>query len=281
MSTIALMGAGGKMGLRITKNLKDNPDHATLYVEVSEAGKASLAELGVSVTPQDEALEQADVVILAVPDALIGKICAEIVPKLKSGTMVMGLDPAAGYAGVLPKREDITYFISHPCHPPLFHDETDPEAMRDWFGSVKAKQNIVCSLHQGPEEDYAKGEAIARTIFAPVIRAHRLTTEQMAILEPALVETLALTCFIVIREAMEEVIQMGLPEQVVRDFLFGHIRTEVAIVFDFAGAPVSDGAKLAANQAKKEIFQPDWKKILAIENIKQSVRAITQATSAN
>ncbi|TET66954.1 MAG: semialdehyde dehydrogenase [Dehalococcoidia bacterium] len=277
MSTIALMGAGGKMGNRITRNLKDHPDYTTLYVEVSEAGRASLAELGVSVTPQDEAMKQADVVILAVPDALIGKICSDIVPKLKSGTMVMGLDPAAGYAGVLPEREDITYFISHPCHPPLFHDETDPEARRDWFGGVKAKQNIICSLHHGPEEDYAKGEAIARTIFAPVMRAHRLTTEQMAILEPALVETLALTCFTVIREGMDEAIRMGVPEPAVRDFLFGHIRTTVAIVFDFAGAPVSDGAKLAVNQAKGQIFQPDWKKVMQIENIEKSVKAITKA----
>lgn len=278
MSTIALMGAGGKMGLRITKNLKDNPDYTTLYVEISEARRASLAELGVSVTPRDEALKQADVVILAVPDALIGKICTEIVPKLKSGTMVMGLDPAAGYAGVLPARKDISYFISHPCHPPMFGEETDLEAQRDWFGGVKAKQNIICSLHQGPEEDYAKGEAIARTIFAPVMRAHRLTTEQMAILEPALVETLALTCFTIIREAMEEAIRMGIPEQAVRDFLFGHIRTTVAIVFDFAGAPVSDGAKLAVSEAKKQIFQPDWKKIMQIENIQKSVKAITHAT---
>ena len=278
MSTIALMGAGGKMGLRITKNLKDNPDYTTLYVEISEAGRASLAELGVSVTPRDEALKQADVVILAVPDALIGKICTEIVPKLKSGTMVMGLDPAAGYAGVLPARKDISYFISHPCHPPMFGEETDLEAQRDWFGGVKAKQNIICSLHQGPEEDYAKGEAIARTIFAPVMRAHRLTTEQMAILEPALVETLALTCFTIIREAMEEAIRMGIPEQAVRDFLFGHIRTTVAIVFDFAGAPVSDGAKLAVSEAKKQLFQPDWMKIMQIENIQKSVKAITHAT---
>ena len=278
MSTIALMGAGGKMGLRITKNLKDNPDYTTLYVEISEARRASLAELGVSVTPRDEALKQADVVILAVPDALIGKICTEIVPKLKSGTMVMGLDPAAGYAGVLPARKDISYFISHPCHPPMFGEETDLEAQRDWFGGVKAKQNIICSLHQGPEEDYAKGEAIARTIFAPVMRAHRLTTEQMAILEPALVETLALTCFTIIREAMEEAIRMGIPEQAVRDFLFGHIRTTVAIVFDFAGAPVSDGAKLAVSEAKKQLFQPDWMKIMQIENIQKSVKAITHAT---
>jgi len=279
MSTIALMGAGGKMGLRIASKLKDNADYKTLYVEISDAGKADLAKIGLSATPQDEALQQADVVILALPDKLIGKICNDIVPKVKSGTMVMGLDPAAGYAGVLPEREDISYFISHPCHPPMFGEETDLEAQRDWFGGVKAKQNIVCSLHHGPEEDYAKGEAIARIIFAPVLRAHHITTEQMAVLEPALVETLALTCFMVVHEAMEEAIKMGLPKQAVLDFLLGHIRTTVAIVWDFAGAPVSDGAKLAATQAMGQIFQPDWKKIMKIENVKKSVKDITGAIS--
>jgi len=279
MSTIALMGAGGKMGLRIARNLKDNTDYKTLYVEISDAGKSSLAELGLSATPQDEALQQADVVILALPDKLIGRICNDMVPKLRSGTMVMGLDPAAGYAGVLTEREDISYFISHPCHPPMFGEETDLEAQRDWFGGVKAKQNIVCSLHQGPEKDYAKGEAVARTIFGPVLRAHRITTEQMALLEPALVETLALTCLFVIREAMEEVIKMGLPRQAALDFLLGHLRTTIAIVWDFAGAPVSDGAKLAATKAREQIFQSDWKKILKIENVRQSVRDITGAIS--
>jgi len=76
---------------------------------------------------------------------------------------------------------------------------------------------------------------------------------------------------------MEEVVKMGVPRQAVLDFLLGHIRTTVAIVWDFAGAPVSDGAKLAATKAMKEIFQPDWKKILKIENIKQSVKDITGA----
>lgn len=278
MTTIALMGAAGKIGLRITKNMKDKPDYKMLYVEISQAGLASLAELGLSATPQDEALAQAEVVILAVPDALIGKICADIIPRLNSGTMVIGLDPAAGYAGVLPEREDISYFITHPCHPPLFGDETDPEARRDWFGGYKAKQHIVCALHQGPEEDYAKGEAIARTIYSPVMRAHRVTTEQMAILEPALVETLAATCVTVIREAMDEAIRMGVPEQATRDFLFGHVRIVLAILFDEAGFTFSDGAKLAISQAKEKIFRSDWKQVMAIDSIQKSVKEITRAS---
>ncbi len=34
--------------------------------------------------------------------------------------MVLILDAAAPYADVLPKdRPDLTYFVGHPCHPPL------------------------------------------------------------------------------------------------------------------------------------------------------------------
>ncbi|GAH50805.1 unnamed protein product, partial [marine sediment metagenome] len=255
--------------------LKDNYNYKTLYLEISDEGRKKLAGLGVSVTSQDEAIKQADVVILAIPDRLIGPICNDIVPKVKNGTMIIGLDPAAGYAGMLPDRKDISYFITHPCHPPMFNDETDPEAQQDFFGGYKAKQNIVCSLHQGPEEDYAKGEAIAKVIYAPILRAYRVTTEQMAILEPALVETLGLTCTYVMKEAMDEAVRMGIPETVARDFLFGHIRCMMAEVFLFGSTTVSDGAMLAVAEAKKQIFQPDWMKIMKIDNIRDSVRKIT------
>ncbi|MDP6127411.1 MAG: phosphogluconate dehydrogenase C-terminal domain-containing protein [Dehalococcoidales bacterium] len=274
MTTIAVIGAGGKAGYRVSRNLKDNPDYTTFYVEINDAAIARLTELGVSVTPQDEALEAADVVILAVPDALIGEICQQIVPGLSRGTMVIGLDPAAGYAGVLLAREDITYFISHPCHPPLFQEETDPEARQDFFGGVKAKHSVVCALHHGPETDFTRGEAIARAIWAPVTNTYRITTEQMAILEPGLTETFAATCISVLREGLEEAIRMGVPEAAAREFFFGHLRCAIAIIFDVSGFPMSEGSKLAISRAKKRVFQPDWKKVMSIESVQQTVKEI-------
>jgi len=139
------MGAGGKMGCRIADNLIKHPEFDVRYVEVSPAGVERLAQRGLSATPQAEALAHGDAVILALPDALLGRITREIVPALKAGTMVLTLDPAAAFAGVIPIREDLSYFIAHPCHPPMFNDETDPAARTDWFGGVKAKQHIVCS----------------------------------------------------------------------------------------------------------------------------------------
>ena len=273
-TTIALLGAGGKMGCRITDNLKQS-EFRMLYVEVSEAGAERLRERGVDITPPQQALAQADVAILAVPDALIGDLAPGIVAPLKAGAMVICLDPAAPLAGKLPSRPDITYFVTHPCHPPVVNDETDPVAKRDFFGAVAAKQNIVCALMQGPEEDYTKGETIARQMFAPVMKAHRVTVEQMAMLEPALSETVVLTCMCVIREAIDEVARRGIPAEIARDFILGHMWVNIGILFEFADARFSDGALKAVERGKQAVIRPGWKEVFEPDNVMAQVRAIT------
>src|SRR5437870_4308017 len=115
MTTIALLGAGGKMGCRIADNLRHHPEYRMRYVEVAEVGRDRLRGRGLEVTPRDEALAEVDVVILAVPDHLMGTIAREVVPRLPGGAMVLGLDPAAPYAGVIPVRADLSYFFAHPC----------------------------------------------------------------------------------------------------------------------------------------------------------------------
>ena len=261
---VAIIGAGGKMGCRISDNLMRNEDYEVDYVEVSGPGVANLVSRGLKTTPMDEALARADVVILAIPDKLIKQITEEIVPKLKSGAMVIGLDPAAAHAGVIPVRDDLVYFVTHPCHPPLFNDEVTPEARADWFGGVHAKHHIVCALDSGPEESYALGERIARTMYAPVMKSFRVTVEQMAILEPALSETLCATLVWAIKEAYDEVVKMGVPAEAAWEFLSGHARIEFGIFFGLTGFPMSDGAKLAVENAKEKIFKPDWNALYSI-----------------
>lgn len=275
MTTIALFGAAGKIGARIANLLKDDPAYHTLFIEAGTAAEQRLRDMGLAPTAKEEAAPQADVVILAVPDLFIGAIAGEIVPKLKSGALVIGLDPAAPHSGKLPPRSDISYFITHPCHPPVYNDETEQRARTDYFGGI-AKQNIVCALMQGPEEHYALGEAIARKMFAPVMNAHRVTVEQMAILEPALVETITIPLIMVIREAMDEAIKRGVPPAAARDFLLGHINIDIAILFGFLNAQFSDGAKLAAQRGMEQIIKPDWKRVFEPENIMREVRSITE-----
>jgi hypothetical protein len=274
-TTIAVFGAGGNMGTRVTNALKDDPDYRMLYLEKSEQGRTRLRERGLEVSEQEAALQEADVTILAVPDTLIGAVATEVVPHLKSGALIICLDPAAPYAGELPERNDVSYFVTHPAHPPVYNDETDPEARRDFFGSGKAKQAIVNALVQGPEEDYARGEAIASKMWKPVLRSHRVTVEQMAMLEPVLSETIAVTCVVIMREAMDESIRRGVPAEAARDFLMGHINIALAVAFDEIEWDFSAGAKMAVEEAKKDVFQPDWKKVFEPEKIRESVAKIT------
>ena len=58
---------------------------------------------------------------------------------------------------------------------------------------------------QGPEDAYAEGEKIARDIWAPVTRVHRITLEQMAILEPTMAETCGMTLIAIARKDGYEV----------------------------------------------------------------------------
>ena len=275
MSVVALLGAGGKLGFRLSANLK-NSDFKVRHIEVSEAGRARLQdELGVSCVDAAEAVPGADVVILAVPDNLIGQISKGIEPMLESGTMLVALDAAAPFAGHLPDREDLVYFVTHPCHPPIFNDETDPEAKRDYFGGIKAKQNIVNALMQGPEDAYELGQRIGRTIYAPVVRSHRVSVEQMALLEPGLSETVCATFLAVMREALDEVVARGVSEQAARDFLLGHMNILGAVIFDEMEGVFSDACNKAIEFARPQIFRDDWKRVFEPDEIAESIRRIT------
>jgi D-apionate oxidoisomerase len=275
MTRLALFGAGGKMGMRLGRNLKSSA-YEVAAVELSSEGQRRIeSELGWKVVDADTAIRGAEIVVLAVPDTAIGKVAHAIIGKLKAGTMIVVLDAAAPYAGHLPKRDDVTYFITHPCHPPIFNDETDMAAKLDRFGGVAAKQAIVCALMQGPESDYAKGEAVARTIWAPVMRSHRLTVEQIALLEPGLAETVVASLLDVMREAMDEVVWRGVPEAVSRDFLLGHMNILGAVIFKEQPGVFSDACNKAIQFGKPMLMREDWMKVFEEKEIAESIRRIT------
>jgi hypothetical protein len=275
MTTIALFGAAGKIGTRISNRLRHSPEFIVHYVESGERGQAKLEASGLRASTKEEACAAADVAILAVPDTVLGAVAHDIVPRLRSGVLVIALDPAAPHGGELPERPDIAYFVVHPCHPPIVNDEIEPEARRDFWGGIAAKQHIVCALMQGSEEDYALGEKVARVMFAPVMNAYRVTVEQMAILEPAMSETVILTCMFVMKEAIDEAVRHGVPAEAAREFALGHMNVNTGILFGYLDAQFSDGAKLAVARAMNQLLQPDWKKVFEPENVTAQVKAIT------
>ena len=275
---VSLIGAGGKMGGRITDHLMKT-EHDVRYVETDEQKISDLTERGVTAVPIHEAVKETDIAILAVPDVDLERISHEIVPQMKPHSMLMVLDASAAYGGELPERDDIAVFITHPCHPPIISDETDPEVRKEWHGGIRAKQSIVCALMRGNEDDYEKGEQIARTIFAPVMRSHRVTIEQMAILEPAMAETITFTLMVIMKEALEEAIKAGVPEEAATDFMLGHMNSSMWVLFGNIGdyrELVSDGALKTVEMSRKQILSPDWKKVFKPENVFKQVKGITK-----
>jgi D-apionate oxidoisomerase len=274
MKTLTLIGAGGKMGCRITNNVK-NSDWNVHYLEVSEPGIKRLADCGVSCSSAAEALPAADVAIFAVPDVAIGPVTREMIPQLKAGCLVMLLDPAAPLDGVVAQRADAGYFIAHPCHPSVFNWEPTEAAFRDFYGGISAKQAAVCALMSGDEHYYELGVEVTRLIYKPVSRIHRVTVEQMAILEPALVETLAQTCMEIVKEGYDRVVAKGIPAEAARDFILGHLRIQTAVLFGEVNGTFSDAAYKISQRAKPVLFKEGWQKIFEMSDIREQVRDIT------
>ncbi|CCH56622.1 hypothetical protein BN8_06000 [Fibrisoma limi BUZ 3] len=275
MTKIALIGAGGKMGCRLTDNFLKSPAYDLAYLEVSQQGIENLRQRGVSVSEQAESVADADVVILAVPDVAIGKISEDIIPQMKPNSLVMTLDPAAPLDGVIAHRDDLGYVIAHPCHPSVFNWEPTEQAFRDFYGGISAKQSIVVALMHGTEEHYVLGEKVAQDMYAPIKDTHRITLEQMAILEPAMVETLAQTCMEVVKEGYDRIVELGVPEAAARDFVLGHLRIQIAVLFKEVNGTFSDAAYKISKRAKPILFKDNWKGIFEMDDIREQVKDIT------
>ena len=280
MKIVSLVGAGGKMGTRILKNLSRH-SMKIHCIEVSSAGIANIKSLGFNVSQPDTALPESDLVILAVPDRAIHQIIDDVVKSMKPGALLILLDPAAAYLGQLPESSDVGYFVVHPCHPSVFNFEDSSEDRRDLFGGDRARQAIVCALVQGTEEDYRLGEAVAESMFAPVCRTHRISLDQMAMLEPVMAETLAGTMITLLREAMDQAVANGVPYPAARDFMLGHINVELGIVFGEAPNPFSDAALIAIDYGKDHVLQDGWQKLFAPDRIREQISTMLSAGTSN
>ena len=104
--TVAVIGAGGKMGMRVSRNLQKSA-HTVFYSENSPAGQDRVRTEGREITSTDDAVKGADVVILAVPDTVLGVVSEGVVPQMKAGAILLTL------AGGQPGNED----VGHVCAP--------------------------------------------------------------------------------------------------------------------------------------------------------------------
>ena len=261
---VSVIGAGGKMGARTSNNLALKPEEfELLMVEASEAGICSIRERGFEPVSVEEALLKSDVVVFAVPDTLIKKLSAVYVPKLRPGTGFMILDPAAAVAREITLREDCTFAVAHPCHPSYFLDQDTLEARQDRFGGCGGKQDIVMSKIQGEEERFEQCVKVAKQMYAPVENAYVMTSEQMAFLEPTLVELLGATCLYAMAETVDEAERRGICREAAVSFLTGHIYNLSANFLGYIPGkpPVSDACKVAIGLGNRLVLRENWKEI--------------------
>lgn len=258
--TIAVIGAGGKMGMRVSNNLQRS-SHLVRYAENSPGGQQRTTEAGRTVTDSAEAVAGADVVILAVPDVALGPVSSALVPELDPGTIVLTLDPAAAYANLLYQRADVEYAVAHPCHPSVFLQRKTTEELDDTFGGIAAPQDVVAALESGQPEKQAVAEEVIRLMYAPVLDVHWVTVKQLAYLEPTLVEVVACMVGDLLNDALQETVHtVGVPEAAARAMLMGHM--QVALANGLRGDnPFSDACLIAMDYGREKIIKDDWKSI--------------------
>jgi D-apionate oxidoisomerase len=263
--TIGILGAGGKMGMRISANLKKLPNEI-FYIENAETGIERLEKNGLKVSAPAAALGLVDVLILAVPDILINKISTEVVPDMKADSTVILLDPAAAYMNQVCIREDLHYTVIHPCHPALFKVQPTLEGYNDHFGGISGLQDIVSAHWKGAREKYEIACEIVKVMFAPVDKVFEITIEQMAFLEPSVVEVCGLSLVSVFKELVAEMDKRGIPKDAAMSFLLGHIKIELAILL-LGSNPASDAAMIAMDYGRDKLIKEDWKKVLTDESL--------------
>jgi ketopantoate reductase len=271
--TIAVIGAGGKMGMRVSNNLVKT-EHTVFYAENSPAGRERVTATGRTLTESADAVADADVVVLAVPDLALKAVSADLVPRMKSGAVVLTLDPAAAYAGLLTRRDDVIQAVTHPCHPSVFVERHTPEEYADTFGGIAALQDAIAAIESDDPEKKAIVETVVRVIFAPVGDVHWVTVKQLAQLEPTLVETIACMIGALLKEALDEAVNtMGVPEPAARAILLGH--TQVALANTLKGDnPFSDACLIAMDYGRRTIIKDDWKKVFQDDELDKNLAAM-------
>ena len=267
---IAVLGAQGKMGRRISVNLGLHGYHFISSAH-TEAGNAALRVEGFTSLASEAAAKVADIVIFALPDAALPSLTRELVPLLKPGAIAMTLDPAAARAGQLTLRDDVSFVVVHPCHPVIFGDFATPEERADQFGGIAAEQDIVIALLQGLESDFDIARAMAIDMFSPVKACHRITVEQMAILEPAAAEVVAAMCATLVKAAIDESVKRGVPEAAAESFIRGHINLALSVAL-ISKIPFSEACKIAVNYGYRHVLREDWRKVFEPESIEEVLR---------
>lgn len=278
LKIVTVIGAGGKMGMRISANLQTS-DFQVFYCENSPAAQQQVTNQGRELSDAQSVVPLSDVVILAVPDIVLGKVSEIVVPQMKPGAVLLTLDPAAAYANLIAHREGIEYAVAHPCHPSVFLHRYTKEEHEDAFGGIAAIQHVAASYETGNEEQRAQLSKVVSCMYGPVAEVHWVTVKQLAYLEPTLVETVACMVGAFMKEALDETVKhSGVPEEAAKAMLYGHIQIALAVAFR-ATNPFSDACMIAMEYGREKIIKPDWKVIFEEQELDKVIARMLKIDS--
>ena len=201
-------------------------------------------------------------VMFVSPDSLKAMRATSFAEKMPGQYVEVGIAEQAAVAKELTLREDCTFGVAHPCHPSFLLDQDTPQARADRFGGEGGKQDIVMSKICGTDEVFAKMQETSRDMYAAQT-AYVMTSEQIAFLEPTLVELLGATCLYAMAETVDEAERRGISRDAAVSFLTGHIYN---LTCNFLGyipgrPPVSDACKVAIGLGSRLVMREDWKRI--------------------
>jgi len=124
---------------------------------------------------------------------------------------------------------------------------------------------------QGPDEHYEVGAEICRAMWSPVTATHRVTVEQLAILEPGLSEMLAMCMIDAMAEAVDACEQQyGIPRAAAKDFLIGHLNVEIAMWFGYSPKVPSDAALRLLKFGKSKILRDNWLEAISPKVVREA-----------
>ncbi|MFC2688799.1 phosphogluconate dehydrogenase C-terminal domain-containing protein [Propionibacterium freudenreichii] len=256
---IAVIGAGGKMGMRVGANLQRS-DWDVVYTEQNPEGAKRNEDAGRTIISNEEAVPTADVVIFAVPDTALNPVTTAIVPMMKSDSVVLTLDPAAAYANQLFMRDGLTYVVAHPTHPSVFLERTTPEEWADTFGGIAAPQNAVAAMFTESDKWKPIAEKVIATMYGPVLKVYWASVHDLAVLEPTLNETIGCMIGQFLKDALDHTVEVtDMDEDTVKAMFYGHVY--IALTNALRGSnPFSDASLLAMDYGREAIIKDEWKR---------------------
>ena len=84
-------------------------------------------------------------------------VSEQLVPVMKPESVLLTLDPAAAYAGLVASRAGVHTAVAHPCHPSIFLQRTTEEEWEDTFGGIAAPQEVVAAIESDDSTTKRRG----------------------------------------------------------------------------------------------------------------------------